>query len=118
MLPKEPTKHKSHRSGSPWAEYPGDFHSRFVTLKKSKHFSGGNYELIGGERVADRWTHLVKSHTGQSDWFEHAVVTAALEGYWNKPVQVDTVPTGTMSVITHTHQVEADESEYQHTLNV
>ena len=107
---------KQPKPSLPADAYPGDFLTRFVTLKKCKSFSGGNYELIGGERVADRWSHLVKSQSGQSDWFEHAVVMAALTGYWNV-AQETTDPTEPV-VAPQTHQVEADESATQHTLDV
>ena len=68
-------------------EPKGDFDSRFVTLRKCKEFSGGNYELIGAELRDGKWTDLVKTNSGQSDWFDHATVKSSLTGYWNKPIQ-------------------------------
>ena len=86
---------------------PGDFDSRFVTLKKCKSFAGGNYELTGANRSGDKWVDLVKCPAGESDWFEHTLVMQSVTGYWNKPEPADeVVAPGTPHIATH--QAEAD----------
>lgn len=52
-------------------EPKGDFNSRFITVKPGHGIVGGQYELVGVQKVGDRFEDLIKNSAGDTKWVGH-----------------------------------------------
>ena len=61
-------------------EPAGDFQSRFITIPKSKLFSGGQYELVWAELIDGVFYDMIKNSAGEITTIEHAKLMQAKPG--------------------------------------